>query len=223
MNKIIPSLAKSKLFFNVDTPIIEKVLPSLKGCIKHIGSGQIFLHEGDVLDSLGVLLQGELCSIKIFEDGSQTIMQKLQATHAVGADIICTKQKTSPCSLVATEDCDIYLFDYQCILQPGIINEQLRLKMLYNLLELLSHENMRKHYKIEILSRKSLRDRILTYLAIQKHKHKSPAFTIPFNREQLAEYLCVNRSALSHELSLMKEDGLLTFSKNDFTLSDKIK
>jgi CRP-like cAMP-binding protein len=218
MDKILQILAKSRLFFDIDPSMIEKSLPLFKGCIKHFSNGQIFLQEGDILDSLGILLNGKLCSIKIFEDGSQTIMQTLQSSYVVGADIICTKQKTSPCSLVAIEACDIYLFDYQCIFQPGRINEQCRLKMLYNLLELLSHENMRKHYKIEILSRKSLRERIIIYLTTQKHKNKSSTFTIPFNREQLAEYLCVNRSALSHELSLMKKEGLLTFLKNDFTL-----
>ncbi|WP_412523920.1 Crp/Fnr family transcriptional regulator [Clostridium sp. JS66] len=94
--------------------------------------------------------------------------------------------------------------------------------MMKNILKTIAHENIRRYYKIEILSRKSIRERILIYLTIQQKMNKADTFFIPFNREQLAEYLCVNRSALSHELSLMQKDGILETKRNKITIIKKI-
>ena len=91
------------------------------------------------------------------------------------------------------------------------------------LMILISQENMRKHYRIAILSQKSLRSRILTYLTMQAERLGTTTFEIPFNREELADFLCVNRSALSHELKQMKQEGILTTKKNRFTIFHSIE
>jgi len=94
-----------------------------------------------------------------------------------------------------------------------------QLKMfLIRLLTLLSHESVRKEYRLAILARRGLRERVMTYLTMQAQKRGAASVTIPFSREELASFLCVNRSALSHELSCMARDGLITFHKNRFTL-----
>ena len=82
----------------------------------------------------------------------------------------------------------------------------------------ISNGNIKKEYRLAILSQKGLRERILTYLTMQASRRQTTAFAIPFSREELAAYLCVNRSALSRELSLMQEEGLITFQKNHFRL-----
>ena len=86
------------------------------------------------------------------------------------------------------------------------------------LLTLISHENMKKEYRLAILSQKGLRERIMTYLTMQAARRQTNTFSIPFSREELASFLCVNRSALSHELSRMEQEGLITFRKNVFSL-----
>ena len=85
-------------------------------------------------------------------------------------------------------------------------------------LTLISQENMKKEYRFAILSRKGLRERILTYLSMQSSKRHTNTVVIPFSREEMASYLCVNRSALSHELSQMQQEELIQFRKNTFTL-----
>ena len=99
-----------------------------------------------------------------------------------------------------------------------MIPEEARRRIQDRLLVLLAHENMRKEYRLAILSRKGLRERIMTYLTMQANKRHTPTFTVPFNREEMASFLCVNRSALSHELSLMQAEGILSFRRNEFTL-----
>lgn len=92
--------------------------------------------------------------------------------------------------------------------------------MMESILALIAAEHIRKMYKIEILSRKGLRDRILTFLSIQRSFEGSDDFKIPFNREELADYLCVNRSALSHELRCMEKEHLIYCRKNHFRILD---
>ena len=87
-----------------------------------------------------------------------------------------------------------------------------------NLLTILSDSNLRKHYRLAILAQRGLRDRVLVYLTMQSERRGTHTFRIPFSREELAAFLCVNRSALSHELSRMEAEGLIRFRKNEFTL-----
>ena len=95
-----------------------------------------------------------------------------------------------------------------------------RLIMMESLLGLIAGENLRKMSQIEIISQKGLRSRILTFLAIQRSFFGCDEFTVPYNREELADYLCVNRSALSHELRRMEQEHLLYCRKNIFRILD---
>ena len=99
-----------------------------------------------------------------------------------------------------------------------MLAEEQRLQVLSRLLQMISNENLKREYRLAILSRKGLRERILTYLTMQADKRHTSSFMVPFTREELASYLCVNRSALSHELSRMQQEGLITFRKNRFIL-----
>ena len=83
---------------------------------------------------------------------------------------------------------------------------------------MLSDDNLRKHYRLAILAQRGLRDRVLVYLTMQAERRGTASFRIPFSREELADFLCVNRSALSHELSRMEAESLIRFYKNEFTL-----
>jgi hypothetical protein len=87
-----------------------------------------------------------------------------------------------------------------------------------NILRMLADDSMRKQYKIDVLYKKSLRSRIRIFLLHMTEKTDSPSFDIGMDREQLARFLGVNRSALSHELSLMRRDGLIVFTKSRFEL-----
>ena len=83
---------------------------------------------------------------------------------------------------------------------------------------MISHDNIKKEYRLAILAQKGLRERIMTYLTMQADKRGSRKIKIPFSRDELASFLCVNRSALSHELSLMQQEGIIRFRKNEFEL-----
>ena len=86
------------------------------------------------------------------------------------------------------------------------------------MMNVLAERNLMMNRKLAILSQRSIRDKLLAFLAWQRQDKKSTTFTIPFNRDELADYLCVNRSALSREISNMMDDGLIASERNQFTL-----
>jgi CRP-like cAMP-binding protein len=117
---------------------------------------------------------------------------------------------------------EVVAIDYDALLRNAQTDENpsgaVRGKIKGNIIRLLADENMRKQYKIDVLYKKSLRGRISTFLEHMREKSGSDTFDIGMDREHFAQYLGVNRSALSHELSLMRKDGLIAFRKSRFEL-----
>ena len=180
--------------------------------------GQFIIEPQQKVDQLAVILSGRVSLIHIFPDGNHSLISAVNVGEILGADLVCTKSQISPYHVVAAANTQIICFPADLVTKPGVIREQERLLALNRLLTLISHENMKKEYRLAILSQKGLRERILTYFTMQSARLRKTTFTIPFSREELAAYLCVNRSALSHELSLMQKEGLLTFHKNTFSI-----
>lgn len=172
-------------------------------------------------DWFGIVLEGRVQIIQTFSSGMSSLMENLFPSYAVGADLIFTKTRSSPYYAVAAAPSRVMVFPDLLLTGPGILPERERLLMRGNLLTMLSQANMRKHNRIAILSQRGLRDRVLTYLILQAARREDDSFQISFSRDELADYLCVNRSSLSHELSLMEQEGLIRFRKNRFTLLPK--
>jgi len=169
------------------------------------------------VDWFAVVVQGRVHISQIFSDGAVSLMDALGPARTLGTDLICTRTRRSPYYAVAGTAVQVLQFP-GALLGPGRLPETVRLALCRRLLTLLSDENLRKHYRLAILSQRGLRDRVLVYLTMQAERRGTNSFRIPFNREELAAFLCVNRSALSHELRLMEEEGLIRFRKNEFTL-----
>ncbi|MPN26117.1 hypothetical protein SDC9_173541 [bioreactor metagenome] len=129
-----------------------------------------------------------------------------------------TPSKISALSIQALEDSVLYIFPFGGIETFDWMTISQKDRMINNMLMYLANENVRKQHKIEVTSQHSLRGRVLSYLYFMAGRHESTTFFIPYSREQLANYLCVNRSTLSHELSSMRSEGLIDFKKNRFTI-----
>lgn len=216
MTELIYLLRKSRLFYDIPEEAMEELIQSLGGHVKRLQKGEFWINEGMKVDQIGVILCGEMAVLRICANGQQHLMQKLKSSFMIGLDVVCTENQGSPYDIQALEDTELYQFPWSVLAQPGLINETYRRCIMKNILRMISHENIRKTYKIEILMQKGLRNRIMTYLIIEKRKRKKDVFTIPYSREEMADFLCVNRSALSHELSLMQKDGLIKFRQNEF-------
>ena len=176
---------------------------------------EVLVREGDVIDSIGVVLSGEIRVAKYDIDGKENLLGRIKKLQTFGANIAYTPTKISPFYLFSRGVSFIYLFNHEEIKQ---LDKNNSIIIYNNIIKYLSNDNIKKEYKIDIISKNKIRDRILTYLEIQSNKKKVNDFEIPFNREEMANYLCVNRSALSHELSILKKEGIIDFKKNWFKI-----
>lgn len=217
MEELSAQLLKCSLFRGFTEDILQKeLLP--QGHIKKYRRGAFLLSPQQQLDYFGILLKGKIHTMHLFSDGNCSIMDVLEEGEVFGADLICTKSRISPYHAVAAADTQLLLFPWTLPMTPGYLSEPFRQGLLLRLIHLISNCNMQKEYRLAILSQKGLRERITTYLQMQANKRNVKTFTIPFSREEMASFLCVNRSALSHELGKMQEEGLISFRKNQFTL-----
>lgn len=217
MEKLSELLSKTRLF--IDTPpeiIQEYIIP--KGTAAEYPKGSCLFSTQERVDTIKVVISGKINTIYYYADGSYSLASTVLPLRILALDLIATRTRISPYHAIAAEHSVIFSFPADMILKPSDIPENARQIMLNQLMIMLSHLHLQKEKHLMVLSRNGLRDRIMTYLSLQAQQKKSLSFTIPFSREEMAAYLCVNRSALSHELSLMRQEGWIDFSKNRFTL-----
>ena len=217
MNELTQLLKSSSLFCDLSPETIEAHLIPL-GNVQEFSKGSYLLMPQQRLENFGFVISGSIHTIHITIDGEQRIMDALEAGEIYGADLMCTRSRISPYHAIAAQPSRVLFFPIPVLLEPGYLPEADRQKIILRLLTLIAHENMRKDYRLAILSQKGLRERIMTYLTMQAGKRGTASFTIPFDREELASFLCVNRSALSHELTVMKREGIIHCRKSTFTL-----
>lgn len=218
MANLASLLQKTELFSDLSRETIQReIIPH--GHFQEYPKGQFLIVPQQKVENLGVVISGKVHILHIFADGTESLMSDITAGGITGADLVCTRSQISPYHAMAAAATQVFYLPIYILIRPGILNENVRLSCLGHLLTLISHENMKKEYRLAILSQKGLRERITTYLTMQANRLRKRTFTVSFSREEMASFLGVNRSALSHELSLMEQEGLITFRKNVFTLN----
>lgn len=217
MDELITILQKNRLFADVPAEVIRAAIVP-HGNTKTYAAGSNLFLPLDKVSRVQILLSGKIKLVYYMENGEQDIRNLIFPPKLVGADLICTRTQLSPYQATAVEQSAVFSFPAEVILRQGTMPEPERLTCVNNLLQILSNINMQNEYRLAILTRSALRERIMVYLTMQANKAQSNAFRIPFSREEMASFLRVNRSALSHELSKLRQEGIIDFFKNEFTL-----
>lgn len=218
MSQLAEFLKEAVLFYGLSEEAIEKELLPY-GQVTEFEKETYLLRPTERLDHFGILLEGRLYTMHIFSDGNYSIIDHVEAGEMFGSDLIYTRTRIAPYHVVAASDVRMIQFPAALLTDLTLLPKNTRYQLKENLLKMISQDNMRREYRLAILAQKGLRERVMTYLSMQATKRHKNTFTIPFSREDLASYLCVNRSALSHELSLMQQEGLISFHKNTFSLN----
>lgn len=218
MTDPVPVLKSSALFRDLPEEFLRQTLLPL-GTVRRLAKNELLIGEREQTDWFGIVLEGRIQIVQLFPNGASSLMENLLPSWVVGADLLFTHSRRAPYSAAAAEPSSLLLFPARVLTGSEVLPERERLLVWEALLTLLSQANMRKHNRLAILSQRGLRDRVLIYLTLQANRREEDSFQIPFSREELADFLCVNRSALSHELSLMEQEGLIRFRKNRFTLT----
>ncbi len=211
-------IQNSFLFREMDQERSSRIAELLDGYVRQAAKGQILIQEGDRVRHMGILLEGEVRVCRIDFEGREKLIQKLHPPYMLAADVVCTPVQISPYTAYAGEMARIWFFPYSSLQSSGVLEDGDRMYMKEKLLEFIANENVRKLYKVDMLSCAGARERILKYLQIQCRKTGSSKVEISYNREELANYLCLNRSVLSHTLAELRKEGILEFRKNSFFL-----
>ena len=220
MNDPVTALRTCPLIEGLSEEFVRQTLLPL-GKVRQLAKNETLINAQERVDWFGIVLEGRVQIVQMFSNGMSSLMENLFPSYGVGLDLIFTKTGRSPYYAVAAAPSRVMVFPGRLLTEPGLAPEPERMEMWGKLLTMISQANMRKHNRIAILSQRGLRDRVLTYLILQATRREDDSFRISFSREELADYLCVNRSALSHELSLMEQEGLIQFRKNQFTILPK--
>ena len=217
MHELMDRLKGCSLFRDLPESVLrEQILP--QGNLMEISKNTAVIQYQQKVEYFCVVISGRIQTLHSFEDGTYNIFHVLHSGGVVGVDLLWTGSRVAPSFAVAAEPSRVLRFPASLLESQGGLEEIWRLRILERVLALISQDNMRKEYRLSILSRKGLRERILTYLSMQASKRRTATFTVPFTREEMASFLCVNRSAMCHELSLMQQEGLISFRKNEFTM-----
>lgn len=213
-------LSKTVLFKGVSPEEVEKMVSCLSAEHKLFSKGERIYCAGDTVQSMGLVLSG---GVNIESDdiwGNKSILSHVSAGQIFAETYACIPGEPLMVDVVATEPAEILFLNTGHILQTCPSVCPYHSKLIRNLLFVLAQKNLNLSHRIFHTSPKSIRGRLVSYLSFQAARQGSYRITIPFNRQQLADYLSVDRSAMSNELSKMQRDGLLNVSKNTFELKE---
>ncbi len=222
MEKYLLKIKKSPLFIGITQEELSKMLTCFGATIKKYETGDMIIRQGDVVSKIYMILDG---SVNIEKDsywGRRIIVQKLTELNNIALGLVASRNVESTISAVSAKKSTILTLNFnKCsTMCTNACNHHTAL--IQNMFKILSKENIELLEKIENISQKSIRDKLLTYLSNESLKHKSSSFEINFNRQELADYLNIDRSAMSFEMSKLKNEGLIDYEKNKFALKEEI-
>lgn len=207
-------LQSSPLFKGLTENEIKEALTALSAIPMNYQKGSYLYHVGDSTATFGLVLSGMIHIIKEDYWGNRTILSNVDAGNLFAEAYACAQSPLSV-SVLAASNCEIIKLDINALLTS---NNQITPIIHHNLMMILARKNVVLSNQITHLSQRRLRDKLLSYLSEQAKKQGDSSFDIPYNRQELADLLCADRSALSAELSRLKQEGILDYHKQHFKL-----
>ena len=174
--------------------------------------------EGDPVEAVGIVLSGKVRIIKEDFNGNVSIIGELLEGDIFGEAMICAGIKHSMVTVQAAQLCEIMFLDYRKIISLCSFACEYHKELIRNMIVLIANKNIMLTQKMEIIVKRTIREKLLSYFEFQSKAAKSRKFSISFNRTELADFIGTDRSSMTRELNNMQRDGLIRFSKNNFEL-----
>ncbi|HIW73188.1 MAG TPA: Crp/Fnr family transcriptional regulator [Firmicutes bacterium] len=207
----------SPLFASIPPEEVPVLLAGLQAERRSYQKGEILLHAGETTGRFGLAAAGTLQIVKEDMDGSATLLAQIRPGELF-AEAFAAAGLPLSVSVRAEEEAAVLWLDYRRLTSPCRDAGPFHAVLTGNLLRILSRKNIFLTGRIEHLSRRTLREKVLSYLSEEAVRQGSRSFAIPLDRQGLADYLAADRSALSAVLGRLRREGVLTFRKNEFTL-----
>ena len=211
-------IRESALFTGITDQEFLPMLDCLGAFVRTFRRGEILTLTGDAVRCLGMVLEGTVHMIQEDLWGRRTILEYVRPGGAFGETFVCGSSMASAVTFLAACELKVLYLPFYRVMHSWRNSCVFHHRLIQNMVTLVADKNARLMAKVEVISQKSLREKILTFLSLQAQMQGSGYFEIPMSRQELAEYLCADRSALSRELSGMKADGLLDYDRNTFRL-----
>ena len=218
MKEFVPVLKQTKLFAGVEEEDVFSMLSCLGAKLRTYKKGEYVLRQGQCLSDILVLAEGSLYIQKDDYWGNRSILGHIGVGEIFGEAYASPESGALLNDVVAVENSSVFFFDVKRVITTCSSACRFHTLVVQNLFFAISEKNRSLVQKLDYLSRRTTREKLISYLSEEAKKQNSSYFTIPFNRQQLADYLSVDRSAMSNELCKMLDDGLLEFEKNRFKL-----
>lgn len=218
MKKYLQTIKNCPLFNNIDESEIIPLLGCLNAEKKDYQKDEFIFLTGEAIEKIAIILDGEVHIIKEDYWGNRTIITSIQKNNLFGEALSCSENNISHISALSIKKSTILFVDYKKIITTCSSACIFHTKLIENMIRILATKNIYLTKKIDSLTQKTTKEKILSYLSSVALEKNSNEFELIFNREQLANYLAVDRSALSKTLSQMQDDQILKFNKNKFKL-----
>lgn len=218
LEKYYNQIKNSPIFYGMNDDELKGLLECFNARIRRFEKEEMIIRQGDLITNIYLILDGEVNIEKDSYWGRRIIISRLGKNDNLALSFVGSQNVESSVDAITTKDTLVLILSYEkctsmcqnaCTRHKVLIN---------NLFQILSKENIELLQKIENVSQKTIRDKLLTYLSNEAQKQHSNSFEIHFNRQELADYLNVDRSAMSFELSKLQKEGLIKYNKNNFEL-----
>ena len=221
MKKYIPILKRTRMFAGVGEEEMESMLACLGANVRSFKSGEYVLRQGERCDAIAVLAEGKLHIRSDDYWGNRSILSSLGAGEMFGEAYAAPDSGALLNDVVTVEDSTLIFFDVKRVLTTCSSACCFHTMVVQNMFFAISEKNRKLVQKLGHMSKRSTREKLISYLSEEAKRQATGEFSIPFNRQQLADFLSVDRSAMSAELSKMRSEGLLEYNKNNFKLLHK--
>lgn len=212
----IQFLCGTPLFSGLTEEDVRQVLPGLGARQRSFEKGEVILRAEEPAPALGLVLSGSVNVENNDVWGGRTILDNIGPGQVFGETYACLPGEPLMVDVTAAEPAEVLFLQPEKLFQDDLRGAAPML--IRNLLRVTAQKNLVLSRRMFHTSPKTIRERVLSYLSFQARRQGSRRFAIPFDRQELADYLGVDRSALSNELSKMRRDGLIEFNKNRFEL-----
>lgn len=218
MKKHLDILKKCPLFEDISDNDIVPLLSCLGAKVETFDKKYTVFSEGSPAKHIGIVLSGGVQMERTDFFGNRTIFLTAEPSELFGEAFSCSLLDEMPVTVVAASLSEIMFIDCTRIMNSCERSCGFHRRMIYNLMKNLAQKNIALHQKLEITSKRTTREKLLTFLNLQAKKRGSRIFTVPYDRQELADYLEVDRSGLSCEIGKLKKEGIIDSEKNKFIL-----
>ena len=209
MEHFFEVLLTCPLFAGIRREELTSMLDCLGGKTVEISKGAPVFLEGDPAQFVGVVLSGAIQILRDDYYGNRSVMTAVEPGELFGEAFSCAGIKTLPVSAIALKNSTVLLLDCKHVLTVCPKACQFHNQLVNNLLRVMARKNLALSQKIQVMSHKTTKEKLMTYLLDQAKRKQSPEFVIPYDRQALADYLGVERSAMSAEISKLKKAGII--------------